>query len=102
MNRHQMWMELRPAVLCLSTILLMLGSVLTLVALLAIALRSPESLYIYQIDEFRSVVIGGEGLTAVMGRVMQELGTALLLTLVGGLGVFSIRQTHEPGYQQLH
>ena len=98
MNRTQLWAELRPALLCVSTILLMLGTVLTLVALLAIGLRSPEALYVHQIDEFRSVVIGGEGFAVVIQRVMAELGTALLLMITGGLGVLSIRNFSQDPY----
>jgi hypothetical protein len=85
------WNDLRPGILCISTILLLLGSFLTLVALLAIALRAPDAIYVHQVDEFRSVVIGGEGLGNVIPRVISELGTAVLLTLSGGLGVFACR-----------
>jgi hypothetical protein len=102
MTRQRMWSELRPALLCLSTILLLLGTVLTLVALLAIALRAPASLYIYQIDDFRSVVIGGEGFGVGARRVLHELGTAVLLTLIGAIGVLSIRPGQESGYGQLN
>lgn len=87
MNRDRLWIELRPGILCISTILLMLGAVLTLVALLAIGLRAPEAVYIYQLDEIRSFVIGGEGFGPVMRMVLGQLGTALLLTLGGALGV---------------
>lgn len=93
---HPRWTDLRPALLTVSTILLLLGSFLTLVALLTIALRSPQDVYIHPLGLDRAMVIGGEGgFVAVVTRVATELATAVLLMLAGAVGVVTIRRRPE-------
>ncbi|HWA15913.1 MAG TPA: hypothetical protein VG817_05755 [Gemmatimonadales bacterium] len=81
---HRSLDRLKPAVLCLSMVLLMLGITFVLVTALAIWFRSPEQVYLYQLSEGKTLVRGGETLLTVLRFMRQEAAIALAL-VVGGL-----------------
>lgn len=79
--------SLKPAVLCLSMVMLMLGITFVLVAAVAIWFRAPEQVYLYHLSEDKTLVRGGETLLAVMGYMRSEVAVALALLGGGALGI---------------
>jgi NhaP-type Na+/H+ or K+/H+ antiporter len=79
--------SLKPAVLCLSMVMLMLGITFVLVAALAIWFRSPEQLYLYHLSDDKTFIRGGETLLAVFGNMRGEVTIALALLAGGFMGI---------------
>jgi hypothetical protein len=79
--------RLKPAILCLSMVLLMLGITFVLVAALAIWFRSPEQVYLYRLSEDKTLVRGGETLLSVLGYMRAEVTVACALLAAGILGI---------------
>lgn len=87
---------LRPAVLCLSLLLLMLGVTFVLVAGLALWLRAPEQVYLHHLTADKTLVLGGESIAAALAHLRSELGIALTLLLAGVAGVCFSRPDRLP------
>lgn len=79
--------QLKPAVLCLSMVLLMLGITFVLVAALAVWFRSPEQVYLYHLSDDKTLVRGGENLLTVLGFMRGEVVVALALVGSGLAGI---------------
>jgi hypothetical protein len=79
--------HLKPAVLCLSMVLLMLGITFVLVSALAIWFRAPEQVYLFRLSENKMLVRGGETLLSVLGFMRAEVTVACSLLAAGLVGL---------------
>lgn len=96
--RHQLResaRRLRPAVLCLSLLLLMLGVTFVLVAALAVWLRAPEQVYLHHLTPKQTLVRGGESLATVLDYLQGEVAIALTLLITGLTGVLLSRPDRQ-------
>ena len=82
---------LRPALLCASMLLLMLGVALSAIILLVVWVTTPEQIFIGQLTEAATIVQGGDSITSVTHLIQRELLSALGLLVAGSAGVFAAR-----------
>lgn len=92
---RRMAQALKPAILCFSMLLTMLGTMLILVALLALWMRAPEQVSLHQLTPEAAIVRGGEQLGLVLHYMRGEVLSAMLLFLAGLLGLSLSRRQHD-------
>lgn len=82
---------LRPALLCTSMLLLMLGVALGVIILLVVWVTTPEQIFIGQLTEAATIVQGGDSLASVTHQIRRELLSAVGLLIAGSAGVIAAR-----------
>lgn len=85
-----LWIQVRPALLTFSFVVLMLGLFLSTMILLIAWIRTPEALFVSTDPGLPRVVRGGESFHAIQGWLGAELVPGLAMVLAGWAGILAL------------